>query len=88
MDDRCYSRSQWHGQICGAQVGTLYPNPSARDTPTSSSWDTLLLLSPMVGGTCRSPLGETDKPFLLIPLKRFVLDSGIGGPQKSPPEPH
>lgn len=59
----------------------MRPNPSARDTPTSNGWETLLLLSLMVGGTCRGPLGGTNKPFVLIPLKRFVLDSGIGGLQ-------
>lgn len=73
--------SQWRGQICKAQAGALCPNPSARDRSTSNGWETPLLLSLMVGGTCRGPLGGIDKPFLLIPLKRFVLDSGIGGLQ-------
>lgn len=87
MAGAIYIASQWWGQICEAQAGALCPNPSARDRSTSSGWETLLLLSPMVGGTCRGPLGGTNKPFLLIPLKRFVLDSGICGLQNQHPSP-
>lgn len=47
----------------------------------------LPLLSSLVGGTCRGPLGGAHKSFLLIPLMRFVLDSSIGGLQNHHPSP-